>query len=214
MDLYSSSPDLAIPKPILLQHFYLGLSKKSAQFLDIASGGTFLHLCISEGRAILDTIHENSPYTDGHHDSPEEKDNPIPTQEDVSTSKSLPNPSNSLAASHIPESFLRTSKEEEIHPLEFPFEFEEDLSPDVGNPFNHPIQQRSLEPWPLNIFSIHLKIWLPRSPSDQNHLTPQTSMIPHLSPLVSLITQTKEALQTFQLTSNGSENHWRQGSQS
>ena len=79
MDLYSSSPDLAIPEPILLQHFYLGLSKKSAQFLDIASGGTFLHLCISEGRSILDTIHENSPYTDGHHDSPEEKDNPIPT---------------------------------------------------------------------------------------------------------------------------------------
>ena len=30
MDLYSSSPDLSILEPILLQHFYLGLSKKSA----------------------------------------------------------------------------------------------------------------------------------------------------------------------------------------
>jgi hypothetical protein len=69
MDLYSSGPNLAIPKPILLQHFYLGLSEKSAQFLDIVSGGAFLHLPISEGRAILDTILENSPYTDGHHDS-------------------------------------------------------------------------------------------------------------------------------------------------
>ena len=39
MDLYSYGPDLAIPKPMLLQHFYLGLSKKSTQFLDIASGG-------------------------------------------------------------------------------------------------------------------------------------------------------------------------------
>jgi len=193
MDLYSSGPDLAILEPILLQHFYLGLSEKSAQFLDIALGGAFLHLPISDGRAILDTILKNSPYTNGHHDSPEEKDNPIPTQEDVSTSKSLPNPSNSLAASHIPESFLRTSKEEEIHPLEFPFEFEEDLSPDVGNPFNHPIQQRSLEPWPLNIFSIHLKIWLPRSPSNQHHLMPHT-LIPPMSLLVSLlIIQTKEA---------------------
>jgi len=36
MDLYSSGPDLAIPEPILLQHFYLGLSEKSAQFLNIA----------------------------------------------------------------------------------------------------------------------------------------------------------------------------------
>ena len=30
MDLYSSSPDLAILELILLQHFYLGLSEKSA----------------------------------------------------------------------------------------------------------------------------------------------------------------------------------------
>ena len=81
MDLYSSGPNLAIPKPILLHHFYLGLSEKSAQFLDIASGGGFLHLPISEGRAILETILENSPYTDAHHDSPKEKGNPIPKQD-------------------------------------------------------------------------------------------------------------------------------------
>ena len=79
MDLSSSSHDLAIPDPMLLQHFYQGLSEKSTHFLDIASGGAFLHLSISEERAILHTILENSPYTDGHHDSPEEKDNPIPT---------------------------------------------------------------------------------------------------------------------------------------
>ena len=41
IDLYSSGPDLAIPEPILLQHFYLGLSEKSAQFLNIAWGGAF-----------------------------------------------------------------------------------------------------------------------------------------------------------------------------
>ena len=74
MDLSSSGSDLAIPNPMLLQHFYLGLSDKFAHFLDIASGGAFLHLSISEGRAILDTILE---YTDVHDDSPEEKDNPI-----------------------------------------------------------------------------------------------------------------------------------------
>ena len=74
MNLYSSGPNLAIPESILLQHFYLGLSEKFAQFLNIASGGAFLHLPISEGRGILETILENSPYTDGHHDSPKEKD--------------------------------------------------------------------------------------------------------------------------------------------
>ena len=69
-----SGPDLAILELILLQHFYLGLSEKSAQFIGIASGGAFLHLPISEGRGILETILENSPYTNGHHDSPKEKD--------------------------------------------------------------------------------------------------------------------------------------------
>jgi hypothetical protein len=148
MDLYSSGPDLAIPEPILLQHFYLGLSEKSAQFLDITSGGAFLHLPISKGKAILDTILKNSPYTNVHRDSLEEKDNPIPTQEDVSTAKSMPNLSKFVASNHIRESFLGTPKEEEIHPLEFSFEFEEDLSLslslDVGNTINHPIQERSL----------------------------------------------------------------------
>ena len=73
MDLYSSGPDLGIPSHILLQHFYLGLSEESTQFLDIALGGAFLHLSNSEGRAILDTILENSPYTDVHDDSPKNR---------------------------------------------------------------------------------------------------------------------------------------------
>jgi hypothetical protein len=42
--------------PILLQHFYIGLSKKFRVSLDAASGGAFLDLSISQARAILDTI--------------------------------------------------------------------------------------------------------------------------------------------------------------
>jgi hypothetical protein len=144
MDLYSSGPNLGIPSPILLQHFYLGLSEEFTQFLDITSGGAFLHLSDSEGRAILDTILENSPYTDVHDDSPKEKDIPTPKQEEVLTAKSLLIPSKALAADPIPRPFLGTPKEEEIHPLELPFQFEEELSPNVGNTFNHPIQQRSV----------------------------------------------------------------------
>jgi hypothetical protein len=63
---------------MLLQHFYLGLSKESTQFLDMASRGAFLHLSSSEGSAILDRILENSPYTDVHGDSHDEKDIPTP----------------------------------------------------------------------------------------------------------------------------------------
>ena len=43
-DIISSRPDLTIPDPILLQHVYLGLSKETTHYLDIASGGSFLHL--------------------------------------------------------------------------------------------------------------------------------------------------------------------------
>jgi hypothetical protein len=124
IDLYSFGPDLGIPSPILLQHFYLGLSEESTQFLDITLGGAFIHLSDSEGRAILDTILENTPYIDFHDDSPKEKDIPTPKQEEVLTAKSLPILSKALATNPMPEPFLGTPKEEEIHPLEFPFEFE------------------------------------------------------------------------------------------
>jgi hypothetical protein len=53
---------------MLLQHFYMGLSGETTQFLDIASGGAFLHCSASEGRKILD----NTPYTSVHNDGPED----------------------------------------------------------------------------------------------------------------------------------------------
>ena len=43
-DLIITGLDLAIPDPMLLQHFYMGLSKDSTQTLDQASRGAFLHL--------------------------------------------------------------------------------------------------------------------------------------------------------------------------
>jgi len=42
-DIICSGPNLTIPDPILLQHVYLGLSKETAHYLDIALGGSFLH---------------------------------------------------------------------------------------------------------------------------------------------------------------------------
>ena len=50
-ELIITSLDLAIQDPVILQHFYMGLSKDSMDSLDVASRGAFLHLSASEARA-------------------------------------------------------------------------------------------------------------------------------------------------------------------
>ena len=46
---------------MLLQHFWLGLSKESALQLDITIEGSFTHKTTEEGEALLDRILENTP---------------------------------------------------------------------------------------------------------------------------------------------------------
>ena len=60
-DLVNFGPNLAIQDPMLLQHFYMGLSGKTARFLDTASRGAFLHCSTSEGRKFLRKILDNTP---------------------------------------------------------------------------------------------------------------------------------------------------------
>jgi hypothetical protein len=62
-----------LPKNILLEHFYLGLNKEAALHLDIASGGSFSHETINEGKAILEKILENTSYTGIFDEFPEEE---------------------------------------------------------------------------------------------------------------------------------------------
>ena len=59
--LINTDPDLAIQDPILLQHFYMGLDRKTSKRLDTASGGLFLHVSANLGRSILTKILENTP---------------------------------------------------------------------------------------------------------------------------------------------------------
>ena len=63
-DLINFGPDLAIPDPMLLQHFYEGLSNDSRQSLDITSRGSFLCLSDIEARSKLDIISKVSPCLD------------------------------------------------------------------------------------------------------------------------------------------------------
>ena len=59
--LNNTGPNLAIQDPILLQHFYMGLDRKTSKRLDTASGGSFLHVSTNSGRSILTKILENTP---------------------------------------------------------------------------------------------------------------------------------------------------------
>ena len=57
--LTHAGPDLSIPDHVLLQHFWLGLSKESALQLDVTVGGSFMHKTTSEAEALLDRVLEN-----------------------------------------------------------------------------------------------------------------------------------------------------------
>ena len=65
-ELIITGLDHAIQDPVLLQHFYMGLSKDSMESLDAASRGAFLHLSTSQARSMLDKISGKTPYTSIH----------------------------------------------------------------------------------------------------------------------------------------------------
>ena len=78
-DLITTGPDLAILDPMLLQHFCMGLS---AQSLDQASRGAFLHLSASEARSMLNRISGKTPCTSIQDELPEEEKESSPEQEE------------------------------------------------------------------------------------------------------------------------------------
>jgi hypothetical protein len=55
--LVLSGLELSIPDAIFMQHFMHGLSTKSTEYLDMTSGGVFVHFTVEEGKSILDIIH-------------------------------------------------------------------------------------------------------------------------------------------------------------
>ena len=59
--LINTGPDLAIQDPILLQHFYMGLDRKTLRHLNTSLGGLFLHVSANVRRSILTKILENIP---------------------------------------------------------------------------------------------------------------------------------------------------------
>jgi hypothetical protein len=59
-----SGPELSIPDDMFMQHFVHKLGTKSAKYLDMTSGGVFVHCTVEEGKSILDRILSVTPPED------------------------------------------------------------------------------------------------------------------------------------------------------
>ena len=94
-------PNLSISDHVLLQHFYIGLDKESAFYLDIISGGSFAHRTPSEGRKILDRITENTYFVANSEPSKEECTS---SHEDILAAESDPSPPRTLDSALEPSS--------------------------------------------------------------------------------------------------------------
>ena len=92
--LSDSGPNLSLSSHVLYYHFYRGLNKEAALYLDIASGGSFTHKLTDEGRAILERILENTAYIGIYDEFPEEekevKPDPKPKDEELATELEIP----------------------------------------------------------------------------------------------------------------------------
>ena len=52
----NSGSNLALPEPMLLQHFFLGLNDRNQEYLNLASGGAFMHITVDHAKTILTNI--------------------------------------------------------------------------------------------------------------------------------------------------------------
>ena len=144
MSLINTYPNLSLPDHVLLYHFHLGLSKEAALQLDLSLGGSFTHNFISEGKAILEKILENTPYTGIYDEFPEEEiKSSLGQQKEAHTTESefSSYPYYDSVAKEPPiQGTYHTSRDDEPHPFTCLFEFKDDLflDADLGNTLEPP----------------------------------------------------------------------------
>jgi hypothetical protein len=86
-----SGPKLSIPDAMFMQHFVHELGTESAEYLDMISGGVFVHCMVEEGKLILDRILLVTPLEDLQFKAPLiSEDEPIITYLDTSDISTLP----------------------------------------------------------------------------------------------------------------------------
>jgi hypothetical protein len=125
-----SGLELSILDAMFIQHFVHRLGTESAEYLDMTSGGVFVHFTVEKGKLILDRILSVTPLKDlqlkAPHISEEEPVITYPNASEVSTS-----PARELLQLTAPE--LSSNKEED-GPTPFSLSIEEDcFEYDIGN---------------------------------------------------------------------------------
>ena len=114
---------------MLLQHFWLGLSKESALQLDITARGSFTHKTTEGGATLLDRILENTPSLEPL------RVEPMLSHEEASSAKAKP-------TLFIQEPSPKPEDPEEgLQPSNLP-PFEDDLFEDFGNTLNYSCQKK------------------------------------------------------------------------
>ena len=95
----NSGPNLALPEPMLLQYFFLGLNDKNQEYLNLASGGAFMHITVDHAKTILTNI---------LNDFPEEKEELLEEESQLAENKPLPD---------LSQSIVELDNETEITPI-------------------------------------------------------------------------------------------------
>jgi hypothetical protein len=132
-----SGPELSIPNAMFMQYFVHGLGTESTEYLDMTSGGVFVHCTYEEGKLILDRILSVTPLEDLQFKAPLiSEDELIVTYLDTSDISALPAKEEllQLTAPGI------SSKNEIEDPTPFPLSIEEDcFNDDIGNLSKAPV---------------------------------------------------------------------------
>jgi hypothetical protein len=117
-----SGLELSISDAMFMQHFLYGLGTESVEYLDMTSGGVFVHCTVEEGKLILDRILSVTLLEDLQLKAPHiSEEEPIITYPDASeVSTSLARELLQLTALEI------SSNKEEDDPTPFPLSIEED----------------------------------------------------------------------------------------
>jgi hypothetical protein len=130
-------PELSILDAMFMQHFVYELGTESAEYLDMTSGGVFVHCTVEEGKLILDRILSVTPLDDLQLKAPRiSEDAPIITYLDTSDISTLTTKEELLQLTA-----LRIGLENEIEgPTPFPSSIKEDcFDDDIGNSSKAPV---------------------------------------------------------------------------
>jgi hypothetical protein len=131
-----SGSGLSIPDAMFMQHFVHKLSKESTEYLDMTSGGVFVHCTVEEGKLVLDRILSVTPLEDLQFKAPLiSKDESIITYLDTSDISALLVKDELLQLTAL--GIGSKNKIEDSTP--FPLSIEEDCFDDnIGNSLNAP----------------------------------------------------------------------------